>query len=170
MPATTRIKHLLKEIKQKARQEQKENRRFFKRVKKKKPSGLDRAFKEQHDEAFKKINCMDCANCCRVALPVFETPDIRRIAPHLGMTPKEFIKKYLNKDPDYEYLTKKTPCPFIRDDNKCGIYEIRPQGCRTYPPARMRLTPDQLDVLHDNVDVCPAVNEMVDKIKKQFEV
>jgi hypothetical protein len=86
------------------------------------------------------------------------------------MTSESFIKKYLKPHPDYEYLTKKLPCSFLNDDNKCSIYEIRPAGCRTYPPAKLRLTPEQLVVLHENVGICPAVNEMVDRIKERLDI
>ena len=86
------------------------------------------------------------------------------------MTEKDFIKKYLKPHPDYEYLIKTLPCAFLAPDNRCSIYEIRPTGCRTYPPAKLRLTDEQLDVLHDNIGICPAVNEMVDKIKETFKI
>lgn len=33
------------------------------------------------------------------------------------------------------------PCPFLRDDNLCGVYEHRPGVCRSYPLGRVR-TPD----------------------------
>lgn len=168
MAATPVYKRLLKKIQHKAKKEKRENDRLFGLLKKNKPRGTDAAFKKFNDEAFAHTHCLDCANCCRVAQPVFETPDIKRIARHFKMTRENFIKKYLQPHPDYEYLTKKLPCPFLSDDNKCSIYEIRPAGCRTYPPAKMRLTPEQLVVLHENVGICPAVNEMVDRIKERF--
>ena len=170
MSATPEYQQLIEEVKVKAKREQRENKKVFKRFKNDKPKGLDKAFKQVHDEVFCKTKCLDCANCCRVAQPVFEKPDISRIAKHFGITSKAFIKQYLKPDPDYGYFTKKLPCPFLADDNKCGIYEIRPAGCKTYPPAKLRLSPEQLDVLYDNIGICPAVNKMVDKIKMKFPV
>ena len=168
MAASPEFQQLLTHIKAKSRKEKEENKKLFNRLKKKKPAGLEKAARTYHDEVFRKINCLDCANCCRVAQPVFEKPDINRISKHLGISSKAFIEKYLKPDPDYEYLPKKLPCVFIGDDNKCSIYEIRPLGCRTYPPAKLRLTPEQLDVLHDNIGICPAVSEIVDRIKENF--
>jgi Fe-S-cluster containining protein len=170
MATTTAYKKLITGISIKARRERKENRKFFDRIKKKKPVHLTKAFRQYHDEAFSHTQCTHCANCCKTALAVFEKPDIRRISRHFEMSEKDFIKKYLRPHPDYEYLIKTLPCPFLADDNKCSIYEIRPTGCRTYPPAKLRLTDEQLDVLHDNVGICPAVNEMVEKIKEKFAV
>jgi hypothetical protein len=168
MAATPEYQQLIIDTRKKARRESRENKRFFTRIKKNKPKGLTAAFRQFNDEAFSHLNCLNCANCCRTSLAVFEKPDVRRISAHLNMTEKEFIKKYLRAHPDYEYLIKTLPCPFLAEDNKCSIYEIRPTGCRTYPPAKLRLSEEQLDVLHDNVGICPAVNEMVDKIKQRF--
>jgi hypothetical protein len=170
MAATPEYQQLLKQIRKKAKKEAAQNRRFFRRIKKKKPAGLTKAFREGHDDAFRHINCMKCANCCRTSLAVFGEADVRRVSAHFSMTKKEFIKKYLRPHPDYDYLIKTLPCPFLREDNLCGIYEIRPEGCRTYPPAKLRLTDEQLDVLHDNIGICPAVSEMVENIKSRFEV
>lgn len=168
MAATPEYQKACDDIRKKARREQRENKKLFDKFKKNKPRGLEKAFRQNHDEAFSHHRCMDCANCCRVAQPVFEKPDINRISKHFGMSSQAFVEKYLKPDPDYGYFTKTLPCPFLSEDNKCSIYEIRPLGCRTYPPARLRLSPEQLDVLYDNIGICPAVNDIVDKIKKQF--
>ncbi|MBA3649523.1 MAG: YkgJ family cysteine cluster protein [Chitinophagales bacterium] len=170
MAASPEYQLILQQIQEKARKEKKENRVLFKRLKKSKPIGFDKAFKYYHDVAFSNTNCLECSNCCRIAQPVFDMKDIRRLSKHLLIGPREFIKKYLKKDPTYEYLTKTTPCPFIGDDNKCQVYEFRPSGCRTYPPAKLRQTPEQLDVIHDNIGICPAINKMVEKIKERFSL
>lgn len=171
MAATAKYTKLIEEVKQKAKVQRRRNKKLFERFKTEKPKGLDKAFREVNDEVFSHTHCLECANCCRVAQPVFETPDIKRIARHFNITPDAFVKKYLKSDPDpeYGYFTKKLPCVFLGDDNKCTIYEVRPKGCQTYPPARLRLSPEQLDVIYDNIGICPAVSEIVDKIKVQFE-
>ena len=169
MAATAKYTKLIEEVKQKAKAQRRRNKKLFERFKTDKPKGLDKAFRQVNDEVFSRTHCLECANCCRVAQPVFETPDIERIARHFKMTPDAFVKKYLKPDPEYGYFTKKLPCVFLGDDNRCTIYEVRPIGCRTYPPARLCLSPEQLDVIYDNIGICPAVSEIVDKIKAQFE-
>ncbi|MBA2406607.1 MAG: YkgJ family cysteine cluster protein [Chitinophagales bacterium] len=168
MAATPAYSVLIEHVKKKAKVERQKNKKLFDRLKADKPRGVDKAFQQAHDDAFAHINCLECANCCRIAQPVFEKPDINRVSRHLGMKPERFIKKYLKPDPDYEYFTKKMPCVFLGDDNKCKIYEVRPMGCRTYPPAKLRLSPEQLHVLYENIGICPAVSEMVDRIKERF--
>ena len=168
MAASPEYLELIKSVKQKAKEQSKENKRFFNRLKRKKPSGLTKAFRQVNDEVFGRHDCTKCANCCRTSLAVFGPKDVRRISKHFSMDKKEFIKKYLTPHPDYDYLIKTLPCPFLSENNLCTIYEIRPEGCRTYPPAKLQLSDEQLDVLHDNVGICPAVSEMVDKIKENF--
>jgi len=34
---------------------------------------------------------------------------------------------------DIGFTTSSTPCPFLSDDNRCGIYDIRPLDCRSFP-------------------------------------
>src|SRR5215470_17662486 len=48
-----------------------------------------------HDEAFTKIDCLQCANCCKNYSPRFKTPDIKRISKYLKMRESEFIEKFL---------------------------------------------------------------------------
>jgi len=78
------------------------------------------------------ILCDHCpAKCCRYfALPI-ETPD--------EMADFEYMRWYLlherasvfTEDEDW-YLLVHTVCKHLGEDNRCGIYETRPQICRDY--------------------------------------
>jgi uncharacterized protein len=46
---------------------------------------------EFHEEAFEKIDCLQCGNCCKSFSPRFKAPDIKRIARHLQLKESEFI-------------------------------------------------------------------------------
>ena len=74
-----------------------------------------------HEEAFSKINCLDCAACCKNYSPRFKTPDIKRISKHLGMKEGAFIDQYLDLDNEGDYVVKTKPCPFLGNDNYCSI-------------------------------------------------
>src|SRR6202451_3067840 len=78
---------------------------------------------ELHEEAFNKIDCLQCANCCKNYSPRFKTPDIKRISKHLKMKEGDFIETYLRVDEDGDYVAKSKPCPFLGSDNYCGIYD-----------------------------------------------
>ncbi len=86
-----------------------------------------------HDEAFAKIDCLKCANCCRNYSPRFKTPDIKRISKHLQMKEGDFIETYLRLDEEGDYVAKRKPCPFLGEDNYCGIYDVRPSDCERFP-------------------------------------
>src|SRR5580765_7785132 len=103
MASTPEFKKLITAVSKKAKAERKENKRLFAKLKKKKPAGLTKAFRQYNDEAFSHLNCMNCANCCRTAYAVFEKPDVKRISKHFEMTQKDFVKKYLKPHPDYDY-------------------------------------------------------------------
>src|SRR6187549_994133 len=86
-----------------------------------------------HEEAFEKIDCLQCANCCKNYSPRFKTPDIKRISKHLKMKEGDFIETYLTLDKEGDYVAKSVPCPFLGSANYCSIYEVRPSDCERFP-------------------------------------
>src|SRR3954467_11920609 len=86
-----------------------------------------------HKEAFDKIDCLQCAACCKNYSPRFKTPDIKRIAKHLKMKEGVFIETYLRLDEDGDYVVRSKPCPFLGADNKCSVYDVRPSDCSRFP-------------------------------------
>ncbi len=86
-----------------------------------------------HNEVFSKINCLDCGNYCKTTPPIYTKKDVKRIARHIGITPKTFIRKYTIEDIGGELTGIKVPCHFLNEDNTCSIYEVRPEACRRYP-------------------------------------
>ena len=118
-----------------------------------------------HEEAFEKIDCLKCANCCRNYSPRFKTPDIKRISKHLKIKPSEFTGKYLRIDEDNDFVFKSMPCPFLALDNYCSIYEVRPKACKNYPHTDRRKFVQLLDITLKNTAVCPGVYEIVNKMR-----
>ena len=50
------------------------------------------------------------------------------------MTREAFVSAYLETDPDEPGLWMNSlPCPFLGEDNRCKIYEVRPEDCRSFP-------------------------------------
>src|ERR1700752_3476333 len=86
-----------------------------------------------HEEAFSKINCLDCAACCKNYSPRFKTPDIKRISKHLKMKEGVFINTYLRLDEEGDYVINITPCPFLDSNNYWSIYDVRPTDCERFP-------------------------------------
>ena len=146
-----------------------DNYRFLRGLKQKPFKKVDRIALELHQEAFGIVDCTRCANCCRTLRVVVTDEDIPRIAGHLGMRPDEFIAAYLGRDEEEgHYRIRTTPCPFLGDDSKCTIYDVRPEKCRGYPftdkPGFIWST-----IMHaNNAVVCPAVFYLVEQMKRRL--
>ncbi|HMT97153.1 MAG TPA: YkgJ family cysteine cluster protein [Ferruginibacter sp.] len=117
-----------------------------------------------HDEAFSKINCLDCAACCKNYSPRFKTPDIKRIAKGLGLKESVFIDTYLQIDPDGDYVLKSKPCPFLGEGNQCSIYDMRPSDCRQFPYTDVDVLLKRQQITLKNAEFCPAVYYVLEKL------
>ena len=147
------------------RQKSKENKKFFQQIKRLKPKVLDQKMHQLHEEVFACTDCLECANCCSTTGPLFTDRDIGRIAKHLRIRPSEFTEKYLRIDEDKDYVLQQVPCAFLGEDNKCGIYDVRPKACREFPHTDRIKQHQILNLTKKNVAVCPAVYEIVEKLK-----
>src|SRR5688500_16225293 len=110
-----------------------------------------------HEQAFQKIDCLQCANCCKNYSPRFKTPDIKRISRHLKMKEGEFIETYLELDSDGDYVVKTKPCPFLGTDNYCSIYEVRPSDCHRFPYTDEDVIVKRQALTLKNSTFCPIV-------------
>ncbi|MEL6254349.1 MAG: YkgJ family cysteine cluster protein [Bacteroidota bacterium] len=147
-----------------AKDRREETRKFFARLRKKKPKKLDQYVSELHEEVFEEIDCLSCANCCKTTSPVFTDRDIERIAKHLRMKPSQFVKEYLHMDEERDYVLNTAPCPFLLPDNYCMIYEVRPKACREYPHTNRKRFHQVLGLTLKNAEICPATARIVSRL------
>jgi len=147
---------------QKGKEIEAPTKKLFGRIKSKKGK-LDPMFQEKHDEAFKSIDCLDCANCCKTTSPIFRPVDVKRLSKSMRMNESRFIDEYLRIDEDNDYVLKTAPCPFLDlESNKCNVYENRPLACREYPHTDRKNMYQILDLTLKNLMVCPAVVKICD--------
>jgi Fe-S-cluster containining protein len=123
-------KDILQNWKKKSAERQKLYKQYLQRAKK---NDVLKQLPQLHEEAFSRIDCMQCANCCKNYSPRFKTPDVKCISKHLRMRESDFIEKYLNVDEEGDFVVKSLPCPFLGADNYCTIYDERPSDCRRFP-------------------------------------
>jgi len=140
---------------------QKKYKSFLKRADKNK---VLKQLPELHEEAFEKIDCLQCANCCRNYSPRFKTPDIKRISKHLKMKEGAFIETYLRLDEDGDFVAKTSPCPFLGEDNFCTIYENRPSDCHRFPYTDEDVIFKRPAITLKNSTFCPAVYFVLEKL------
>ncbi len=123
---------------------------------------------ELHRKAFQIVDCTQCANCCKTKRPTFDESDVERIAGHLNMDQAEFIDTYLEANADDPpYSTSQAPCPFLGEDNRCTVYEIRPATCREYPYTDKEGLVFRTMGVANNALVCPAVFWIVEQMKQR---
>lgn len=155
---------ILKNWEKKSADNQKKYQTFLKRANKNK---VLKQLPDLHKEAFEKIDCLQCANCCRNYSPRFKTPDIKRIAKLLKMKEGAFIEAYLRVDEDGDYVTKTSPCPFLGEDNFCTIYENRPSDCHRFPYTDEDVIFKRPAITLKNATFCPAVYFVLEKLTRQ---
>jgi uncharacterized protein len=117
-----------------------------------------------HEDAFSRIDCLQCANCCKNYSPRFKTPDIKRISKHLKMRESDFIATYLKVDEDGDFVVKSTPCPFLGPDNFCGIYEQRPSDCQRFPYTDEDVFIKRRQLTLKNSTFCPITYYVLEKL------
>jgi len=98
----------------------------------------------------------------------FSDEDVMRIARHFDMDTDEFVKTYLEPDEeDGPYKVRGKPCPFLGDDDRCGIYDVRPTVCREYPHTDKEGFTFRTMGVANNALACPAVFWIVEEMKKR---
>lgn len=155
--------------KKQAQLKQKDHRKFLDGLKKKPPKNLDYLVVEKHEETFREIDCLGCANCCKTTGPLYVEKDIERISKHLRMKPADFEAKFLRVDEDQDKVLQKLPCFFLNDDNTCSIYDVRPKACREYPHTDRKKIYQINNLTIQNTLICPATYVFVEKLKKVLE-
>jgi uncharacterized protein len=155
------LKQEFQDLIDKANAEKQAIKKEFTKFKSKKPKDLDQEFHKRHESVFKKIDCLDCANCCKTTSPIFRDIDIKRISKELRLKESQFISQFLKMDEESDYVLQSSPCSFLGSDNKCSIYEVRPLACREYPHTDRKNMHQILGLTEKNTEICPAVASIV---------
>ncbi len=152
----------------------KKNRRRFRyfltRLETVQPRGLNKKVQKLDKEVWAETDCLACANCCKTMTPTFTNKDIKRIAAHFKVTPEAFKEKWLYKERSTgDWMNTRQPCQFLNlKDNKCSIYEIRPEDCSGFPHHHKKVFTDWVHVYKQNVEYCPATYKLVEKMMEQI--
>ncbi len=149
-----------------ARAALKENKILVRRLSAIDSRKLDARVHAIHEAVFDQINCLDCANCCRTLGPRITDTDVQRIAASLRIKPSGFVEQYLVVDEDGDYIFKSMPCPFLGSDNYCAVYNVRPKACREYPHTNQRRVYQVMELTLKNTAICPAVFEILERLRK----
>ncbi|MBP1617809.1 MAG: hypothetical protein H6Q14_1636 [Bacteroidetes bacterium] len=127
---------------------------------------MDNQVHALHKEASERIECLECANCCKSLGPAIYDKDIDRMAKALKMKPSEVVENYLRVDEDNDYVFKTMPCPFLMPDNYCSIYESRPKACREYPHTDRKNFVQIYKLTVKNTYTCPIAFDVLLNLTK----
>lgn len=134
------------------------------KLKKQRRFNLNELFLRAHEEAFNRIDCLRCANCCSRLGPLITDRDIDRLARASRMKPGDLVDTWLRIDEEGDYVYRELPCPFLGGDNYCLYYESRPDSCRRYPYTNRRNIKGHTGTLLKDMDVCPAVVLVLERV------
>ncbi len=159
-------------FKRKVRSRKLSFRRYLGKLERNPPKNLDIIAEQVDKEVWKEVDCLSCANCCKSMTPTFTIKDIKRIASHFEISPKEFKEKWLEYDKkEGDWVNVSMPCQFLNmQNNMCSIYEVRPADCAGFPHLAKKKMKEYIHVHQQNVVFCPATFKMVEKMMLRVKV
>lgn len=144
---------------------------FLKKFDKKFVPGISKLVDEASIQTWEEIDCLDCANCCKVMTPTFTKSDLSRISAHFNMSEKAFYDKWLKTDEDNgDKVNRIQPCQFLNlETNMCNIYAIRPEDCAKFPHFHKKPFADFNHIHKQNIEYCPATFKFISKLQEKIE-
>jgi len=84
------------------------------------------------------FECIQCGNCCSREEGWVEMTanEMENATKYLKMDQISFQHHFVEKTEGEKHFIKNSEtgaCIFLQKDNRCKIYEFRPQHCRTFP-------------------------------------
>lgn len=129
---------------------------------------IDAVVHRLNKEVSEKIDCRECANCCKQISPLLQSKDIGRLVSHLAISRDAFVDRYLVESDDEDgFYFKFRPCPFLKD-NLCSVYTARPDDCRSYPNLEKNDFVFRLIQACSNCSVCPIVYNVYELLKQEL--
>ena len=148
-----------------------ENERFRKHMKSFDHS--DRILRRIGEGIEDAIDCLECANCCRVATAKVTERDVERLAKYLHVKPARVMADYVVKSDEEGLILlrdKKTGCVFL-SGNECTVYDARPESCQKFPHV-VRGNGSIVSRMWELIDracYCPIVYNSLEAFKDEME-
>jgi Fe-S-cluster containining protein len=114
-----------------------------------------------------RIDCRTCANCCREIFPILDDADVERLASHLGQTRATLEATHLRSEGAARVFAT-MPCPMLRADGCCGVYDGRPDDCRSYPHLHKDDFLSRAVTIIENYRICPIIYNVYERLKRAF--
>ena len=158
----------LVQIKRLGEQKRAENERFRKHLKR--HAFAERRIRKLAEDVESEIDCLACANCCKVATVRLAERDVQKLAKHLRINPAVFLRDYTEESGEEGLILKRTAsgCVFLIG-NECSVYDERPGNCSDFPHT-IRGNGSFLSRMWDLTDravYCPIVFNTLEHLKEE---
>lgn len=120
------------------------------------------------DELLAHFKCQQSGVCCITEGYVYVTPEnIAGMAGILGLSISEFRKRYVRKDGGWDIIASpkwRKGC-FLDENNRCQVYEHRPDYCREFPRCPELWESDE--AVHVELKKCAGMRRAYEAVFKQ---
>ena len=121
------------------------------------------------EEVEGQIDCLQCANCCRVATAKLIERDVERLAKSFRLPLAQFKARYTMEHAEDGLILKRddrTGCVFL-DGKSCTIYDERPTSCENFPHLvrGQGSIPSRMWEMIDRATYCPIVYNTLEEFK-----
>jgi uncharacterized protein len=155
-------------IEQSAFAKENENDLFKQFLRSQHSSKIDEMVQELNTKISPQIDCTQCGNCCRSLMINVAKNDAERLARHLNISPENFYKKYIETSSHGNLsVMNKIPCHFLHE-NKCTVYETRPNECREFPGLHHPNFTQRLFATFMHYARCPIIYNVVENLKQEL--
>jgi len=160
----------LARIRELAKEKEEENRKFREHIKHCTidPDEIDAIVRRQAAYVSSKVDCRQCASCCRELAAALGRKDIVRLARAEGITPEQFEEKYLDKTEEPgRFIIRQKPCPFLVG-RLCRHYGSRPVSCYEFPFLHKPDFVTRSKMVLWNLPHCPIVYNVYELLKSEI--
>ena len=105
-----------------------------------------------------EFECQQCGKCCQArggnghrTYMILSDEDQARIAAHFGLSIEVFCAAYEIKRGQIETTDK--PCPWLGDDGRCSIHEVKPGYCAQWPYIKRH---EKRHLCEETAEFCPG--------------
>jgi len=157
----------LSEISINARYKEKENDRFTEFLRGLPDEVVDIIVQRLNAEIAPKINCMECASCCKTLMIEVSENELKKLQKPLNKTLDEIKSEFIEEGLSGKMILNTIPCKFLKE-KACTIYENRFSPCSEFPHLHRNGFKKRLFTTFMYYEICPIIYNVVEEMKSEL--
>ncbi len=146
-----------------------ENLRFKEILQANDSLAIDQLVFKLNETVTPQIDCTTCGNCCQSLMINVEDADVERLSRHLDVAEEIFYERYIERSNEGALAVMNSiPCHFLFE-NKCTVYEARPNECREFPGLHHPGFNKRLFAIFMHYGRCPIIFNVVEQLKMETQ-